>query len=75
MTTEQRIGPPTGAGFPPAAVNASMAGNLRTHRKCHNAARAIPTNSAAVPLKIKLIHIVAWMMAALREEATTRHHS
>ena len=51
-----------------AGVNVSNAGNCRTQRKCQSAANVMATNSAAVPLKIRVAHMV-WLRKRMTSDA------
>ena len=59
MTTEHRTRSEGDDRAGPVEVaNASSAGNRRTQRKCHKAARVIDRHSAVVPQKIRITHMV-----------------
>jgi len=59
MTTEHRTrSEGDDRARPGAVVNASSAGNRRTQRKCHKAASVIDRNSAVVPQKMRVAHMI-----------------
>jgi hypothetical protein len=58
MITEHRIRVSDDAAAPGAAMSDSNAGNRRTQRKCHSAPQAIARNIPAVPMKIRVAHMI-----------------
>lgn len=61
MTTEHRTRSSRDDDAEPAAVvNASSAGNRCAQRKCQSAATVMARNNAAVPLKIRVAHMVRY---------------
>ena len=59
MTTEHRIASEADdRPEPAAALNDCSDGNRRTQRMCHKAASVIETNTAVVPQKMRVAHII-----------------
>jgi hypothetical protein len=59
MTTEHRTrSEGDDSADPVVAIDASSAGNLPTQRKWHKAASVMDTNTAVVPQKMKVAHMI-----------------